>query len=65
MAEGHHDEAIANRAGISTTSVRCHIKAIMDKLCVNSRFAARHDSRQRRTAGQPTPPPPNPPPLGA
>jgi DNA-binding CsgD family transcriptional regulator len=51
MAEGHHDEAIATRAGISTTSVRRHIKAIMDKLGVNSRFAAGAAAQRRGWVG--------------
>lgn len=51
MAEGHHDEAIAHRAGISTTSVRRHIKAIMDKLGVNSRFAAGAAAQRRGWIG--------------
>lgn len=41
MAEGLHDDAIARRAGISTTTVRRHISATMDRLNVTSRFAAR------------------------
>ncbi len=40
MAEGLHDAAIARRAGISTTTVRRHIAAIMTRLDVTSRFAA-------------------------
>ena len=40
MAEGLHDDAIAHRAGISTTTVRRHITAIMGGLGVSSRFAA-------------------------
>jgi DNA-binding CsgD family transcriptional regulator len=51
MAEGHHDEAIAMRAGISTTSVRRHIKTIMDKLGVNSRFAAGAAAQRRGWIG--------------
>jgi DNA-binding CsgD family transcriptional regulator len=51
MADGHHDEAIATRAGISTTSVRRHIKAIMDKLGVNSRFAAGAAAQRRGWIG--------------
>jgi hypothetical protein len=49
--EGHHDEAIASRAGISTTSVRRHIKAIMDKLGVNSRFAVGAAAQRRGWIG--------------
>ncbi len=36
MAEGLHDEAIARRAGISTTTVRHHITAIIGRLGVAS-----------------------------
>jgi DNA-binding NarL/FixJ family response regulator len=40
MAEGLHDDAIARRAGISTTTVRRHIAGIMARPDVSSRFAA-------------------------
>ena len=40
MAQGHADEAIAHRAGVSVTTVRRHITAIQQKLGVKSRFAA-------------------------
>lgn len=40
MAEGLNDDAIARRLGISTTTVRRHISAIMIRLGVSSRFAA-------------------------
>ena len=40
MAEGLLDDAIARRAGLSTTTVRRHIAAIMKRLGVSSRFAA-------------------------
>ena len=40
MAEGLHDAAIARRAGMSTTTVRRHIAAVMTRLNVTSRFAA-------------------------
>ena len=40
MAEGLHDAAIARRAGMSTTTVRRHVAAIMTRLDVTSRFAA-------------------------
>jgi DNA-binding NarL/FixJ family response regulator len=40
MAEGLHDDAIARCVGISTTTVRRHITAIMGGLGVSSRFAA-------------------------
>ena len=39
MAEGLLDDAIA-RAGMSTTTVRRHVAAIMKRLGVTSRFAA-------------------------
>jgi DNA-binding CsgD family transcriptional regulator len=40
MAEGLNDDAIARRTGLSTTTVRRHIAAIMRRLRVTSRFAA-------------------------
>jgi DNA-binding CsgD family transcriptional regulator len=40
MAEGLHDAAIARRTGMSMTTVRRHITAIMTRLDVTSRFAA-------------------------
>ena len=40
MAEGLNDGAIARRAGLSITTVRRHIAAIMKRLDVSSRFAA-------------------------
>jgi DNA-binding CsgD family transcriptional regulator len=40
MAEGLPDAAIARRAGISITTVRRHITAIMHRLGAESRFAA-------------------------
>jgi DNA-binding CsgD family transcriptional regulator len=40
MAEGLPDAAIARRAGISVTTVRRHITAIMGRLGAESRFAA-------------------------
>ena len=40
MAEGLLDDAIARRAGLSTTTVRRHVAAIMQRLDVSSRFAA-------------------------
>jgi DNA-binding NarL/FixJ family response regulator len=51
MAEGHQGGAIATRAGISTTSVRRHIKAIMEKLGVNSGFAAGAAAQRRGWIG--------------
>jgi DNA-binding CsgD family transcriptional regulator len=40
MAEGLLDDAIARRAGLSITTVRRHVAAIMKRLDVSSRFAA-------------------------
>jgi len=51
MAEGLHDDAIARRAGISTTTVRRHIAAIMDRLNVTSRFAAGAAAQRRGWIG--------------
>jgi DNA-binding NarL/FixJ family response regulator len=51
MAEGLHDEAIAGRAGISTTTVRRHITAIMGRLGVSSRFAAGAAAQRRGWIG--------------
>jgi DNA-binding CsgD family transcriptional regulator len=51
MAEGLHDDAIAHRAGISTTTVRRHITAIMDRLGVKGRFAAGAAAQRRGWIG--------------
>jgi len=51
MAEGLHDDAIAHRAGISTTTVRRHITAIMNRLDVSSRFAAGAAAQRRGWIG--------------
>ena len=40
MAEGFLDDAIARRAGLSVTTVRRYVAAIMKRLGVSSRFAA-------------------------
>ena len=40
MAQGLNDGAIARRSGLSITTVRRHIAAIMTRLGVSSRFAA-------------------------
>jgi DNA-binding NarL/FixJ family response regulator len=40
MAQGLNDAAIARRAGLSTTTVRRHVAAILHRLDVTSRFAA-------------------------
>jgi DNA-binding CsgD family transcriptional regulator len=51
LAQGLHDAAIARRAGISTTTVRRHIAAIMDRLDVTSRFAAGAAAQRRGWVG--------------
>src|ERR1039457_2112 len=51
MAEGLHDDAIARRAGISTTTVRRHITAILQRLDVTSRFAAGAAAQRRGWIG--------------
>ncbi len=51
MAEGLHDDAIARRAGLSTTTVRRHIAAIMNRLGVSSRFAAGAAAQRRGWIG--------------
>jgi DNA-binding NarL/FixJ family response regulator len=51
MAEGLQDDAIARRAGISTTTVRRHIAAIMNRLAVSSRFAAGAAAQRRGWIG--------------
>jgi len=51
MAEGLQDDAIARRAGISTTTVRRHIAAIMSRLGVASRFAAGAAAQRRGWIG--------------
>jgi DNA-binding CsgD family transcriptional regulator len=51
MAEGLHDDAIARRAGVSTTTVRRHIAAIMDRLNATSRFAAGAAAQRRGWIG--------------
>jgi DNA-binding CsgD family transcriptional regulator len=51
MAQGKHDDAIARSAGISTTTVRRHITAIMNRLGVNSRFAAGAAAQRRGWIG--------------
>lgn len=51
MADGLHDDAIARRAGISTTTVRRQIAAIMARLDVSSRFAAGAAAQRRGWIG--------------
>lgn len=51
MAEGLHDDAIARRAGLSTTTVRRHIATIMTRLGVSSRFAAGAAAQRRGWIG--------------
>jgi DNA-binding NarL/FixJ family response regulator len=51
MAQGHADEAIAHRLGVSVTTVRRHIAATQHKLCVKSRFAAGAAAQRRGWIG--------------
>ena len=51
MAEGLHDDAIARRAGLSLTTVRRHITAILRRLDVTSRFAAGAAAQRRGWIG--------------
>jgi DNA-binding CsgD family transcriptional regulator len=51
MARGMHDEVIARRTGISVTTVRRHITAIMKRLGVSSRFAAGAAAQRRGWIG--------------
>lgn len=51
MAEGLNDDAIARRAGLSTTTVRRHIAVIMSRLSVSSRFAAGAAAQRRGWIG--------------
>jgi DNA-binding CsgD family transcriptional regulator len=51
MAEGLNDDAIARRAGLSTTTVRRHITAILNRLNVTSRFAAGAAAQRRGWIG--------------
>jgi DNA-binding CsgD family transcriptional regulator len=51
MAEGLNDDAIARRTGLSTTTVRRHITAIMHRLRVSSRFAAGAAAQRRGWIG--------------
>lgn len=51
MAQGLADAAIARRAGISVTTVRRHMTAIMAKLSVTSRFAVGAAAQRRGWIG--------------
>ena len=51
MAEGLQDAAIARRAGVSLTTVRRTITAIMNRLGVSSRFAAGAAAQRRGWIG--------------
>jgi DNA-binding CsgD family transcriptional regulator len=51
MAEGLGDDAIARRAGLSTTTVRRHIAVILKRLNVTSRFAAGAAAQRRGWIG--------------
>jgi len=53
MARGLYDDAIAHQAGISTTTVRRHITAIVNRLGVPSRFAAGAAAQRRGWIGSP------------
>jgi DNA-binding NarL/FixJ family response regulator len=51
MARGLPDEVIAHRSGVSVTTVRRHIAAIMRRLGVTSRFAAGAAAQRRGWIG--------------
>jgi DNA-binding CsgD family transcriptional regulator len=51
MAEGLRDDVIARRAGLSKTTVRRHIAAILTRLDVTSRFAAGAAAQRRGWLG--------------
>ena len=51
MAEGLNDDMIARRLAISTSTVRRHIAAIMQRLTVSSRFAAGAAAQRRGWIG--------------
>jgi DNA-binding NarL/FixJ family response regulator len=51
VARGLHDDAIAHQAGISTTTVRRHITAIMNRLGISSRLAAGAAAQRRGWIG--------------
>ena len=51
MAEGLQDDVIARRPGLSTTTVRRHITAILKRLDVTSRFAASAAAQRRGWIG--------------
>jgi DNA-binding CsgD family transcriptional regulator len=51
MARGLPDQVIAHRAGVSVTTVRRHIAAIMRQLGVTSRFAAGAAAQRRGWIG--------------
>jgi DNA-binding CsgD family transcriptional regulator len=51
MAEGWQDDKIARLAGMSTTTVRRHIAAIINRLGVSSRFAAGAAAQRRGWIG--------------
>ena len=51
MAEGLQDDAIATRMGISVTTVRRHITAVLARLNVTSRFAAGAAAQRRGWIG--------------
>jgi DNA-binding NarL/FixJ family response regulator len=51
MAAGWQDDKIARLAGMSTTTVRRHIAAIINRLGVSSRFAAGAAAQRRGWIG--------------
>jgi DNA-binding CsgD family transcriptional regulator len=51
MATGLQDEAIARRMGVSATTIRRHVAAIMNRLGVTSRFAAGAAAQRRGWIG--------------
>jgi DNA-binding NarL/FixJ family response regulator len=51
MAAGLNDGKIARRTGMSTTTVRRHIAAIVNRLGVSSRFAAGAAAHRRGWIG--------------
>lgn len=58
LVEGLDTGAITRRLGVSTTTVRSHVQALLTKLGVHSRleaasFAVRHDLVEHRTATAP------------
>lgn len=61
LAEGLHRTAIADRMGVSSNTVRTHLRHVMDKLGVNSQLAAAARGRELFAATQRRLPQPDPP----